>query len=146
MLLLCWFDHFLDSRAEICQIFRWLFGKSMTPKRHSAINWPLSSSATKWYSNSILKYKCSWLRVSRDQKETCKPLSATFSTWCYIYLDIQWCIGCWFWHISLPCLFMELCCTFGAGVFSKSLMDILQCTEVRFITAIEVVNPREKNW
>ena len=39
---------------------------------------------------------------------------------------------------------MELCCTFGAGVFSKSLMDILQCTEVRFITAIEVVNPRER--
>ena len=41
MLLLCWFDHFLDSRAEICQIFRWFFGKSMTPKRHSEINWPL---------------------------------------------------------------------------------------------------------
>ena len=39
MLLLCWFDHFLDSRAEICQIFRWFFGKSMTPKRHSEINW-----------------------------------------------------------------------------------------------------------
>ena len=34
-------DHFLDSRAEICQIFRWVFGKSMTPKRDSEINWPL---------------------------------------------------------------------------------------------------------
>ena len=22
-----WFDHFLDSGAEICQIFRWFFGK-----------------------------------------------------------------------------------------------------------------------
>ena len=41
MLLLCWFDHFLDSTAEICQIFRWLFGKSMKLKRHSEINWPL---------------------------------------------------------------------------------------------------------
>ena len=22
-----WFNHYLDSRTEICQIFRWLFGK-----------------------------------------------------------------------------------------------------------------------
>ena len=28
----------LGSRAEICQIFHWFFGKSMTPKRHSEIN------------------------------------------------------------------------------------------------------------
>ena len=41
MLLLCWFDQYLDSRAEICQSFRCFFGKSMTPKRHSEINWPL---------------------------------------------------------------------------------------------------------
>ena len=26
MSLFCWFHHFLDSRAEICQIFRWYFG------------------------------------------------------------------------------------------------------------------------
>jgi hypothetical protein len=32
------FDHFLDSGAEICQIFRWFFGKFKTPKRHSEIN------------------------------------------------------------------------------------------------------------
>ena len=38
--LFCWFDHFLDSRAEICQIFRWFFGKFKAPKRHSEINWP----------------------------------------------------------------------------------------------------------
>ena len=43
MLLLCWFDHFLDSRAEICQIFRWFFGKFKTPRRHSEINWPLEN-------------------------------------------------------------------------------------------------------
>ena len=36
-----WFDHFLDSWAEICQIFRWFFGKFKIPKRHSEINWPL---------------------------------------------------------------------------------------------------------
>ena len=41
MPLLCWFDHFLVSRAEICQIFRWFFGKFKTSKRHSEINWPL---------------------------------------------------------------------------------------------------------
>ena len=38
------FDHFLDSRAEICQIFRWFFGKFKTSKRHSEINWPLENS------------------------------------------------------------------------------------------------------
>ena len=37
--MLIW--HFLDSRAEICQIFRVFFGKSTTPRRHSEINWPL---------------------------------------------------------------------------------------------------------
>ena len=44
MLLLCWFDHFLDSRADI---FCWIFGKSMTPKRHSEINWPLMTQIDK---------------------------------------------------------------------------------------------------
>ena len=28
-----WFDHFLDSGAEICQIFRWFFGKFWKIKR-----------------------------------------------------------------------------------------------------------------
>ena len=36
-----WFDHFLDSRAEICQIFRGSFGKSKISKGHSEIIWPL---------------------------------------------------------------------------------------------------------
>ena len=40
--LFCWFDHFLYSRAEICQIFRWFFGKFKISKRHSEINWPLA--------------------------------------------------------------------------------------------------------
>ena len=40
--LYCWFDHFLYSRTEICQNFRWFFGKFRTPKRHSEINWPLT--------------------------------------------------------------------------------------------------------
>ena len=37
-----WFDHFLHSRAEICQfLFFLFFGKFKTSKRHSEINWPL---------------------------------------------------------------------------------------------------------
>ena len=44
MFILCWFDHFLDSWAEICQIFRWFFGKFKKSKRHSEINWPLRKS------------------------------------------------------------------------------------------------------
>ena len=35
MPLFCWFDHFLDSRTEICQIFLCCFWKI------SEINWPL---------------------------------------------------------------------------------------------------------
>ena len=31
-------DHFLYSRAEICQIFQWFFGKFKKLKRHSEIN------------------------------------------------------------------------------------------------------------
>ena len=42
MPLFCWFYHFLDSRAEICQIFRLLFGKLKTSQRHSEIKWPLT--------------------------------------------------------------------------------------------------------
>ena len=41
MSLLCWFDHILDSWAEICQNLRWFFGKFKKSKRHSEINWPL---------------------------------------------------------------------------------------------------------
>ena len=39
---LLWFDHFLDPWAEICQIFRWFFGKFKKSKRHSEIIWPLA--------------------------------------------------------------------------------------------------------
>ena len=41
MALLCWFEHLLVPRAEICQIFHCFFGKLKIPKRHSEINWPL---------------------------------------------------------------------------------------------------------
>ena len=34
----CLFDHFLDSRTEICQIFCCFFGKFKISKRHSEIN------------------------------------------------------------------------------------------------------------
>ena len=39
--LICWFDQFVDSGAEFCQIFCWFFGKFNILKRHSEINWPL---------------------------------------------------------------------------------------------------------
>ena len=39
-----WLDHFLDSRAEIHQIFAGFFGKLKTSKSHSEINWPLQQS------------------------------------------------------------------------------------------------------
>ena len=34
---------FLDSRAEICQIFLGIFGKSKNSKGHSVIIWPLKA-------------------------------------------------------------------------------------------------------
>ena len=49
MPLLCWFDHFLVSRAEICQIFHWFFGKFKASKKHSEINWPFGI----WKKNSL---------------------------------------------------------------------------------------------
>ena len=36
-----WFDHFLDSGAEIFQMFHCFSGKFKKSKRHSEINWPL---------------------------------------------------------------------------------------------------------
>ena len=38
MSLFCWFDHFLYTRAEICQIFRCFFGKFKISKGHSEVN------------------------------------------------------------------------------------------------------------
>ena len=46
MALLCWFDHSLVSRAEICKMLCWFFGRFKIPKRHSEIFWPLLSSTS----------------------------------------------------------------------------------------------------
>jgi hypothetical protein len=54
VLLPCWFDHFLDFKAEICQMFRCFFGKSLTPKRHSEINWPSKEPLKKFLMLLIL--------------------------------------------------------------------------------------------
>ena len=51
-IFLLWFDHFLDPWAEICQIFRWLFGKFKKSKRHSEIIWPLRV-CNKWFPNHV---------------------------------------------------------------------------------------------
>ena len=41
MSLFWWFHHLSCSWAEICQIFRWFFGKFKKSKRYSEIIWPL---------------------------------------------------------------------------------------------------------
>ena len=52
--LFCCRDHFLYSRAEICQIFCWFFGKLQISERHSEINWTLIHVEA--YSSGALKY------------------------------------------------------------------------------------------
>ena len=48
------FDPFLDSRAEIHQIFSlFIFGKFKTSKSHSEINWPLKVLFSTIRSNNI---------------------------------------------------------------------------------------------
>ena len=38
-----WFDNFLDSGVEICQIFCWFFGKFLKKSKiPSEINWPIA--------------------------------------------------------------------------------------------------------
>ena len=47
---------FLDSRAEICQIFRGIFGKSKISKGNSEIIWPLANDVL-LVSKILLPYK-----------------------------------------------------------------------------------------
>ena len=70
MPLLCLFNQFLVSRAEICQIFRCCFGKFKSSKRHSEINWPLDSQ---WLNLCILK------QIHRITK--CVKLHWSIKTW-----------------------------------------------------------------
>ena len=49
-----WFDHFLDSGAEICQIVHCFFGKFKKSKRHSEIIWPLANSCSTYNKKSLL--------------------------------------------------------------------------------------------
>ena len=65
MLLLCWFEHFLDSRAEICQIFRCFFGKFKISIWHSEINWPFPKSCF-----TIFGFDTSAVHT---KKNTCTP-------------------------------------------------------------------------
>ena len=78
MLLLCWFDHFLDSRAEICQIFCWFFGKFKKSKRHSEINWPLAVHNWCWIFNNAFEYFMTWTHIVLRQLDTYNnPLTPT---------------------------------------------------------------------
>ena len=60
---------FLDSRAEICQIFRGIFGKSKFSKGHSEINWPLVISSKgidvmlKQFADTSSDKKMIWLNL-----------------------------------------------------------------------------------
>ena len=63
---LLWFDHFLDPWAEICQIFRWFFGKFKKSKRHSEIIWALRAQVK---NNAAFIFNASNNFVSN---ETCK--------------------------------------------------------------------------
>ena len=49
MTLSFWLDHFLDSRAEIHQIFALsFFSENWRHQSHSEINWPLKSAEKHW--------------------------------------------------------------------------------------------------
>ena len=67
--VILWFEHFLDFWAEICQIFRWFFGKFKKSKRHSEIIWPLQPhhrmQSAFYYLGLILHPLCNH---SSDQK------------------------------------------------------------------------------
>ena len=75
---LLWFDHFLDSWAEICQIFRWFFGKFKKSKRHSEIIWPLGVNECKYvFYLNFLKFPNLYFKISLNLQTI---LEFTFST------------------------------------------------------------------
>ena len=97
VLLLCWFDHFLDSRAESCQIFRWFLGKSMTPKSHSEINWPLRITN--------VNYNFGWWLVTFFHFSVCSLRSreSSWSDWNIISESMSchlFCKSCMYHHIT----------------------------------------------
>ena len=105
----CWFNHFLDSRAEILQIFGWFFGKFKKSKSHSEINWPLNLQN---YVN-ILKLKyvflscqpisikstrenkncgvCQWCRARNFPVSCCKSLTDHMLSWHHNLVDSKLC-------------------------------------------------------
>ena len=65
MSLSFWFNHFLDSRAEIHQIFAMVFWKFKTSKSHSEINWPLVGK---------LKKYCRCLKIEMLPQKLFRPI------------------------------------------------------------------------
>ena len=78
MPLFCWFDHFSDSMAEICQIFRWFFGKFKISKRHSEINWPLRRPQNFGKNISVLLYCYISVQACKRQSKSERFLQMTF--------------------------------------------------------------------
>ena len=84
MPLFCWFDHFLVSRPEICQISFFFFGKFKSSKRHSEINWPL-----------VPRQKYKSLMTCPKSKVTHLPVIPKKNQWCHA------CIIFTMWPLSL---------------------------------------------
>ena len=75
------FDHFLNSRAEILQIFRLVFGKCMTPKSHSEINLPLLIFHPFTTDNGLQSWLI-WKLVSHNFYRTGFPTDCIKVRWC----------------------------------------------------------------
>ena len=91
----CLFDHFLDSWAEICQIFWWFLGNSTTPKRHSEINWPLVTASVSSFFNLW------WKKNLWNFDKICLNLGL-FKSWLWLwYLLWIWIHFCFLRIISI---------------------------------------------
>ena len=91
-----WFDHFLDSGAEIFQIFHCFLRNLKKSKRHSEINWPLAG----WFctcKGSVLVLITAWPKtlaalqlsnrlrphlLGRCKRGSSNPATATI---CYLF-------------------------------------------------------------
>ena len=102
-----WFDHFLDSVAEICQILRWFFVKFTKSKRHSEINWPLGLRNTRYSVHNVTnesKQQCSWDFIFNLESHFRFP-------YCWIKFDTFYSFQEFSEKTFLKRLFLECCST-----------------------------------
>ena len=74
--LILWFDHFLDFWAEICQIFRWFFGKFKKIKKDILKLTDFESEETGGFLRCQIKYSksLSWAENSNFSPKTVNNL------------------------------------------------------------------------